>query len=118
MQILQDASSIQTVLATQAELARLITIHVEVLSEYQWEKRGQVHLPVHAPCNAVNKNPASHKEGNNRGQTTFPGRLSGFTEAIRSLSLWPNISGPNISVTSNRLHRASCRQLARETVRS
>jgi len=35
MQILQDATSIETALATQAELARLITIHVEVLSEEQ-----------------------------------------------------------------------------------
>ncbi len=35
MQILQDATSIQTALANQAELARLIEIHVEVLSEYQ-----------------------------------------------------------------------------------
>lgn len=42
MQILQDATSIQTVLATQAELARLITIHVEVLSEYQGYELGQL----------------------------------------------------------------------------
>jgi len=42
MQILQDATSIQTALATQAELARLITIHVEVLSEYQGYELSQL----------------------------------------------------------------------------
>lgn len=42
MQILQDATSIQTALATQSELARLITIHVEVLSEYQGYELGQL----------------------------------------------------------------------------
>lgn len=42
MQILQDATSIQTALATQAELARLITIHVEVLSEYHGYELSQL----------------------------------------------------------------------------
>lgn len=42
MQILQDATSIQQALATQAELARLITIHVEVLSEYQGYELSQL----------------------------------------------------------------------------
>ncbi len=35
MQILCDATSIQKALATQAELARLIATHVEIISQYQ-----------------------------------------------------------------------------------
>ncbi len=42
MQILQDASSIQQALATQAELVRLITAHIEVLSEYEGYELGQL----------------------------------------------------------------------------
>ena len=42
MQILCDSSSIQEVLATQAELTRLITGYVERLSDYEGHELGQL----------------------------------------------------------------------------